>query len=393
MKNKCVKNIWMIVLLLLIYPINVKATESECTHDFETVKVIKESTYKEYGEKLQSCRVCGIREVHKIPKDIARIPDVVGDFGIYISAYNTTYKTDITKYDQGIARGDYIKSVKVVSNKDCMKVVSHTKTTFTVKTTNKSGLAKFEIKLASGKRAVYSVNVGKDYTNASSIREITTSKKKTASNSFYEQIRTYAKKVKGNIYTLPRGYYTLEFCAINDKNCEYYATRRHDKNNKKIIISFNEAQYKKLKNFQVDKHLGVENMYGRAASLTDENYEGPFLTHDIKVISGDAYDNYADPVFEEQRKYIQSLIDNSTYDKKWKLSGLEVFLVNKEGIEDDYQLLCNGKKYLRTVYLYIDIYNFDMNSFTQKKMDKILSDTWKLAEETNMALDSRAYKR
>ena len=70
-----------------------------------------------------------------------------------------------------------------------------------------------------------------------------------------------------------------------------------------------------------------------------------------------------------------------------------MFLVNKEGIEDEYELLCDGRKYLNTVYLYIDIYNFDMNSFTQKKMDKILSDTWKLAEETNMALDSRAYKR
>ena len=102
-------------------------------------------------------------------------------------------------------------------------------------------------------------------------------------------------------------------------------------NNKKIIISFNEAQYKKLKNFQVDKHLGVENMYGRAASLTDENYEGPFLTHDIKVISGDAYDNYADPVFEEQRKYIQSLIDNSTYDKKWKLLK-SIFYQNKKNL-------------------------------------------------------------
>lgn len=134
-------------------------------------------------------------------------------------------------------------------------------------------------------------------------------------------------------------------------------------------------------------------MYGRAASLTDENYEGPFLTHDIKVISGDAFDRYADPVFEKQRKYIQSLIDNSTYNKKWKLSGLEVFLVNKEGIEDEYELLCDGRKYLNTVYLYIDIYNLDMNSFAQEKMDKILSDTWKLAEETNMALDSRAYKR
>lgn len=311
---------------------------------------------------------------------------------VYISAYNTTYKTDITKYDQGIARGDYIKSVKVVSNKDCMKVVSHTKTTFTVKTTNKSGLAKFEIKLASGKKAVYPVNVGKDYTNASSIKEITTSKKKTASNSFYEQIKTYAKKVKGNIYTLPRGYQILEFRAINDKKCKYYATRRHDENNKKIIISFNEAQYKKLKNFRVDEQLDVENMYNRVL-LKDENYEGPFLTHDIKVISGDAFDRYADPVFEKQRKYIQSLIDNSTYNKKWKLSGLEVFLVNKEGIEDEYELLCDGRKYLNTVYLYIDIYNFDMNSFTQKKMDKILSDTWKLAEETNMALDSRAYKR
>ena len=393
MKNKCVKNIWMILLLLLIYPINVKATEAECTkHDFETVEIIKESTYKEYGEKLQSCRICGIQEVHKIPKDIARIPDAVADFGTYTSAYNTTYKTDITRYYQGIARGDYIKSVKVVSNKACLKVVSHTKTTFTVKTTNKSGLAKFEIKLASGKKAVYPVNVGKDYTNGSSIKEITTSKEKAASDDFYKQIQKYVKKVKKGVLGLPRGYQILEFRAINDKTCKYYATRRHDEDNKKIIISFNEAQYKKLKNFRVDKQLDVENMYGRT-SLKDENFEGPFLTHDIKVISGDAFDRYADPVFEKQRKYIQSLIDNSTYNKKWKLSGLEVFLVNKEGIEDEYELLCDGRKYLNTVYLYIDIYNLDMNSFAQEKMDKILSDTWKLAEETNMALDSRAYKR
>ena len=77
-----------------------------------------------------------------------------------------------TKIDtSGLENG--IKSVKVVSNKECMKVVSYTKTTFTVKTTNKSGLAKFEIKLASGKKAVYSVNVGKDYNNASSLKEIT----------------------------------------------------------------------------------------------------------------------------------------------------------------------------------------------------------------------------
>ena len=76
--------------------------------------MIKESTYWEYAKKLQSCRVYSIQEVHKIPKDIAWIPDVVGDFGIYESTYNTTYKIDITKYDQGIARGDYIKSAKVV---------------------------------------------------------------------------------------------------------------------------------------------------------------------------------------------------------------------------------------------------------------------------------------
>ena len=67
-----------------------------------------------------------------------------------------------------------------------------------------------------------------------------------------------------------------------------------------------------------------------------------------------------------------------------------MFLVNKEGIEGNYELLCDGYHYVNTVYLYIDIYNFDMDAFTQKKMDKILADIWRLAEETNMALESRA---
>ena len=394
MKKKIVAGILnciaIMLSLLLFCPMCTTAAEAECAHDFETVKVIKESTYKDYGEKLQSCRICGIQEVHKIPKDIARIPDCVGDFAGYICSYDTLYEADITKYYQGIARGDYIKSVKVVSNKDCLKVVSHTKTTFTIKTTNKSGLAKYEIKLASGKKAVYPVNVGKDYNNASSIKKITTSKKKGASDNFYKQIKNYVEKLKKGILGLPAGYAYLELCAMNDQNCEYYAIKRFDKENKKVVISFNEAQYKKLKNFRVDKNLDVENMYGRASKYKDENYEGPFLTHDIELINGDAFDRYAEPVFNKQYKYIKSLIENSTYSKKWKLSGLEVFLVNREGIEGNYELLCDGYHYLNTVYLYIDIYNFDMDAFSQKTMDKILADIWRLAKETNMSLQSRA---